>query len=618
MIKFSSSLLSSVMLLMTVFYSCSDDKNMPNVQPDPKPDDDYKEFYELKHESGEGYDVEYKFKQGVTNIDDKKLSYLLRIESDSIIIFSSSMPVDELPSEGDILSCSVTEKTPYGLGNIVESVSSYNGEYRCVTTVAPLEDLFEKLELTASIPLLDNVPEKIYDEEGNEIEYTLEKVNPTTAGRSIGFTQLSFNPKIELSKEFPVFFSGKCSISPSLDIDINLSKKRFNVELDVMNTISAEIGLRGKLDGSKTIMGPFKIVDGRAVVGPVLIPYSIEAQLDFEGEIEGEYKYSYSYETQFRSGFKDGEGFVEKAGTTGIASHGIEVNAKGTIGLRLNPRLSLGLYTKALTVGLKPSAKFDMSLEAYMDDKFLLENNPILTVDCHIDVDGDAQVKWGKKTLWENEIGILGFSLLNWTVGMFPSLEDGSFKLSSTNKNENAYKVKYSTNELGFLATFLELKPGIAVLHSGETLFYKFRNPYNKSDNYRSEDFDFSGIDISGEYEIRRCIKLGDFVYLGESISINELVGTWRQTYEDGYSVITFEVDGTYTEEDHSCGVIDKYYGTYDLDTAKKIVYKHCQGGSDGKYESEFYYKVEGDILSLIWTDGDHGWSSWKRVTTDS
>lgn len=92
------------------------------------------------------------------------------------------------------------------------------------------------------------------------------------------------------------------------------------------------------------------------------------------------------------------------------------------------------------------------------------------------------------------------------------------------------------------------------------------------------------------------------------------IVGTWRYKSDSWIDTLTFNSDGTWTQKDNSSDDPIYYYGTYTIDYERQIVYKHCHGGSDGPFESEFYFRVEGDLLYLVWTDGDDYPSPYVRV----
>lgn len=69
-------------------------------------------------ETTDDYSVTFQYKDGVIVLDDKAQTYLVRVEADTILYFSNNTPSTILPDVGDVISARVTEKTPYGLGNI--------------------------------------------------------------------------------------------------------------------------------------------------------------------------------------------------------------------------------------------------------------------------------------------------------------------------------------------------------------------------------------------------------------------------------------------------------------------------------------------------------------------
>lgn len=604
------------MILSVFVVSCSDKSDDPN--PDTGSDDNSAtDMYEPKYDSGDGYEVAYQFKKGVTVMGQSYLDYLLRIENDSILYFSSSTPSDILPAVGDVLSCTVTDKTPYGLGNIVKTVTDYAGEFKCVTTVAQLNELFEKLEVSGTIPLSQYVPETILDEKGNKVEYSLESAEMESKSRSVDCLKMVFHPSIDPADGKGFYANGEFYILPRLHVDINLEKKKFDIVLDLTAGFDLDLGIKSELKSEGRLMGPAKVVEGCVVWGPLILRPSINLSFGYEAQVEGRANFGLSYDVTIGGGRKDGRWIGNAVGKDpSEIVNGFDVDASGHIYFVIKPELEAGLYTKNLAFGFNPEFHFGPSFEYCLTSESFMFKDACLGLDAILKPKAYLLFNWFGKEVFKEDVDLLDIVVADWDVALLPILKEGSFKMTRhPDVTPAVYNIEYSTIENGFLSAIFEVRPGVAVLKDQEIVLTKIGEPYYRMDNKRDVSFEISGLDDIAQYDLRRCVLVNEQLILGESLGYNELVGTWKQAYGDGYwAKITFEESGEWYEEDCGPEGVDTYYGTYDIDTDKQILYKHCHGGSDGPFESEFYYKVKGDELHLMWTDGDHGWQTWKRV----
>ena len=127
--------------------ACSSDNDV--IEPSTLPSSPVIHEYELSHETGEDYDIYYKFNEKVIRLTQTDVTnYIRKVEDDSILYLSTTTPLELLPAKGSIYSIPVTDKTPYGLGNKVVSVTAEQDLYKCVTTSIPLDEIFDELSLT--------------------------------------------------------------------------------------------------------------------------------------------------------------------------------------------------------------------------------------------------------------------------------------------------------------------------------------------------------------------------------------------------------------------------------------------------------------------------------------
>lgn len=133
-------------------------------------DDDKVEGFEHPvTETTDEYSITYQYKEDVTVLTEKHQGYIVKVEADTILYFSSSTPESVLPKVGDVVSARASGKLPYGLGNIVLEVSEQDGMTRCVTTLAGLDEIFEELSWEYNSTLTDSLLDGYEDENGNAV-----------------------------------------------------------------------------------------------------------------------------------------------------------------------------------------------------------------------------------------------------------------------------------------------------------------------------------------------------------------------------------------------------------------------------------------------------------------
>ena len=179
----SFALFLSIFTLSLLFCGCSDNgEELQSNNEENKSDG----IDSPKTEEFETGSITYQFNDNVTVLDESSRLYLVRTEADTVLYISKSIPADQKPYVGKIISSGIIdEKTPYGLGNKVLSVSEEDGLYKCITTSASLEEIFKELSLSADIQLItDTISNPIEDINGNMCEVKATEENNARA--SIG------------------------------------------------------------------------------------------------------------------------------------------------------------------------------------------------------------------------------------------------------------------------------------------------------------------------------------------------------------------------------------------------------------------------------------------------
>lgn len=91
--------------------------------------------------------VRYKYKQTNIAINDEVESYVVKVESDTIVYFNENMPDELLPVVGETMTSSFRDKFPNGFCHKCIERTKQGDTYRCVFTVCKWADAFEVMDV---------------------------------------------------------------------------------------------------------------------------------------------------------------------------------------------------------------------------------------------------------------------------------------------------------------------------------------------------------------------------------------------------------------------------------------------------------------------------------------
>lgn len=89
--------------------------------------------------------IHYKYNQKTIPINDETLEYLVKVESDTILYFSGSMPEDILPGVGSMMTSTFRDQFPHAFCHKCIERTEEAGIYRCVFTKCSLAEAFDEL-----------------------------------------------------------------------------------------------------------------------------------------------------------------------------------------------------------------------------------------------------------------------------------------------------------------------------------------------------------------------------------------------------------------------------------------------------------------------------------------
>ncbi|MCM1050737.1 MAG: hypothetical protein NC349_02135 [Paenibacillus sp.] len=617
--KYYFTYLGRFVALMSIMFvsACSSDNDV--IESTTLPSSPVIHEYELSHETGEEYDIYYKFNEKVIRLTQTDVTnYVRKVEDDSILYLSTTTPLELLPAKGSIYSIPVTDKTPYGLGNRVVSVTAEQDLYKCVTTSIPLDEIFDELSLTSEVLLIpENVPSMVEDTDGNTHPITLNRHNKSRV--QVGATDvLTLN--LNYSKD-AVTIGGDITFGSILTLNFDIKNKTSECSLAVYSGIDGNIELSAKWweeSKYKRLLpktGALPIYEGAIVWGPLVFRPYVEVELGYEGSVEGSISTGFTKSFGAKFGIKNNIGFSENlTDDNSNIFNDISVDAKAELNLVLKVDFGLGLFTKNIASEISPNIKAGFSTECNLNNTNIFKENPSIDFDFTANADVLLYAYLFGHEFAHAQENLATLSIFSHKWHLLPTVKENSFSITD-NASDNTYNAKYSLSG-GLLTLFHEIYPAMRVFDDDNEV-YTLISDANKI-SYASKEYEFNLKNLENDktYSASPAINLFGKIYEHDpqKFSRNELVGTWKETYEDGYSIITFNADGTWNEEDHY-DVIDTFYGTYTLDTDRKILYKHCLGGSDGPFESEFFYKIIDNKLYLEWTDGDdHNPGPYTRV----
>lgn len=421
----NKSILFIISLCFLATISCSKNDDTPDLDkpvpeqpvPDNKTDPDYKVDYNPVHEVTENYDITYQYQEGVRVLNNVAQKYLINIESDSILYFLKSTPSNILPEEGMVVASKITEKTPFGLGNKVLSVTETDNGIKCVTTVADVKEIFQQLELTSQTQLSSlSTP---YD-------------NLSTRA-SLGSLELI---NIPLSIESPegLFAELDLKIGGILNINLDLAQESYEVSLTSGVSLTGEWGVRYEYnkngeEGNEVLLELIKrttIFQGIIPIagGVITLRPFVDFGLDIEGKLEGKVVFGMNQTLLYKAGWNENGYFNENLSEEDHDLFDkITIEGKFEAGPAATIGLGLGLWTKNVgaALDLKPNIMIGGELGVDLDDqnnRCLIRNQEIY-VKGNIDIVGEVFIQFFN---WKNseEVTFTQIPLFSFTKSIFP------------------------------------------------------------------------------------------------------------------------------------------------------------------------------------------------------
>lgn len=489
-------------------------------------------------ESTEEYSVTYQYKEGVIVLDENSLKYLERVEADTILYFSEETPISILPKRGDVISAKVTEKTPYGLGNIVTETSEVGGLLKCVTTATELDNIFEELKWEYTSFVTDTVSGYIdengnyiefshvwYDEEGDSIIYENPDNNAylskssrvdNSGGNTIGHSKLiSANFDKTLDKDHKI--SGSFSLGAYVHCSGDIKDKTFNFYIQPIADFSGKYSTN-ILDPTEQRTGTYKLFNFENIIhksislGPLVLKPYVDCSVTLTTKTSGTIDITMGKTFSAIIGYSQQKnGYIEnmtKDGSENRILKYLAIDGKASMIVNTQFNIGLGLYTKRMTLKINPYIENSFSLDCRLTSN---ENNwrinPTLNYDIKAGASGELEFKFW---LFDNDLNIkfLETNLLHKEWPILPTIDENTFSVErNISSNDLIFDAKYRIKG-GLLSMFDKAYPGIAI-YKGSELIYKKTFPSEiQFDREQNASFTLDGLTEDVTYTARPTITI--------------------------------------------------------------------------------------------------------------
>lgn len=476
-------------------------------------------------EDVEGGKITYQYNDEVIVLSETTQRYLVKVEADTILYFSEATPERLLPYKGGIISSAVIDdKTPYGLGNRVISVSQESGLYKCVTTAASLDEIFKELTLAADIMLVtDAIPSQVEDVDGNLHDVTVSKFSETKA--EIGSPNV-LTVKLEGQSDEQVgpYVEGDISLGAVLSIDFERSKNRYDCSLSLYAGFDGEIGVKTQCEGYKKLLprkDKWQILDSKLPFGPVVLRPFVNAEIGLKGNAEGSISTGLFKEFGAKFGMKNRKSFYENLTEPDAKIiKDISVDVKGEVALVTTLYFGMGLYTKNIAVSIDPSLSVGLSTDFKVNNENLFKNNPTLDFDIKAETKGAFYAQFFGKELFREEMDFVSLNLFNHSWPLLPSLVENSLKVTKRDASGPlTFDAEYSL--AGGLLSNLDypLYPALKVYKGSELVDFISSAENIYGDAAKEFTFELSGLENEVSYTGKPCLVIGDKSYDEDGIA---------------------------------------------------------------------------------------------------
>ena len=597
-------LLTILVTFMAVLSSCTE--NIIDDTARPETDG----FDRPVTESTDEYTITYQYNEGVIVLDAVAQSYLVKVEADTILYFSAGTPGDILPAKGDVISARVSEKVPYGLGNVVLETSESDGMTKCVTTVAGLDEIFKEVSWEYNSSLTDALLEGYEDENGVAVKPSYGWYDEETGEIITEDTKATVGRKKLVSWPFEKNNPDGLSIEGELFVGAFVhcsgDTRKGDFEFSVEPVIGAEALIGIKAEVKKEIwqdMFQWKLFELKDKLKTMiqLGPVTLRPYVDIEAYLRAAASGSVLFDTgkvfSAKIGYSQAGGcYISNSTASGNENNFIKgVSINGNVGAEYECIFSVGcgLYTKNVALELDPYFKYQTGAELVYsagEDSEKTESNLFLGIT--VGADGKMVINWFGGLKFAPEMKFLETELARWDYPLIPVTKEDSFSIEERN-DSNTFDAQYVT-EGGFLSWLYDIYPGIAI-YKGEELVYE-KTFSEKADPLEPLDVSFllDKLEDDTTYKAKAFVKVWDHDFVMETMTFPD--DRWVDLgLPSGILWAAYNVGATSPEE------YGDYYAWGEINTKNSYSaenYKYFIQWSESEYDKIPTYKHIGENIS--------------------
>ena len=494
--------LSAILLFLLCAVSCSDNKDgADNPLPDTPPVHKWNQV----RESTDNYDITYRFNEKVIRFSKTEISdYLIRIENDSILYWSTDTPTDLLPAIGSLLSCDMSEETPYGLGHKVISITKTDNYYKYVTTTAYLEELFDELHLETQVSEITDISNEYIDSNGYTYNVRIGEAD-------------NVQPKSRASE-------GEWGIGAKFGVDVNPAMKlvidfqhpeRNELTFNAAVTFTGSVKLEGEIKLTRKDHTLFKAQLVPVQVGPVTIVPVIELTGGLTGTISGEFGLDFEKSFYLEGGYRNNQSYRNEHDVISSSEtvKSLALDVEGSVGPEIEISVGAGIFHPALQIGAKAGADAKFSTKFLHADPTLFSEPKKLDFGINAGLSIFAKAKiWKLKAEISADLVSLEFLHLQWPLT--PVIEENTFLLSPMGE-PNAFNAEYTLNG-GLISRFTDVYPAIGVFEKENEIYRNISDTPLSSQGKESYDFDLADLDPDTHYEVYPAISMFGNIYYSD------------------------------------------------------------------------------------------------------
>lgn len=481
--------------------------------------------------------------ENVITLNSDFLQYVTRLEDDTVLYVSSSIPKKLLPKIGRILY--YEKKTlilPNGFVGRVIAVSCESNGWKIVTETPSILEVYERFILAEP-----------YLSENTERTLKASNISLYNNTFNINIDSLGFRTALSLTVHESVL------APPVMRIDNNQLMYfylMFDCELDVSAGLTLKYNK--EIDVSQSLCPQIKI--------PINALFSIKLEPAVYAKLTGKAELDYSCQNKFRERF----GVVFNEGKWMPFSHPInsdagkpstdmKLNLFGSIGVGLQFGVGVGFGIGGGTVGLKGRVGSNLSGNLIFDIGTTLDPKSFYSANkkSKIGTEVDWSISEMLPKFFKERLKTVGFET-EWSIGD-TFAEDFSYVFPDFTKPQVDYKNEKGT-DIQVTATasrkvFINPYVGLALYKDKEPMALEGQQYYKSTDLLLGANF--RGLEENVYYRILPIVSLFGMTFLGDQVtqftvgSSPSLLGTW--VYTDGSYIVTYTFygDGTYQWEDN-------------------------------------------------------------------